>query len=418
MATLAGNPLVRPFRALRPAPEYASEVAAPPYDVVTTEEARALAAGRKWSFLHISKAEIDLPPGTDPRAPEVYAKAAENMRAMVAAGVLVRDRAPGFYVYRVRAGDHVQTGIVGAGSVEAYDLNRIRKHELTQPAKEDDRVRQIEAVGAETGPVFVTHASDAALAAVIEAVVAAPPAYSVVLGSVEHTLWVVAGNADIKRIGGAFDAMEAIYIADGHHRSAAGQRATAAKRAANPGHTGAEDYNYFLIVSFPEDEVRILDYNRVIKDLNGLSEEEFLARVAAEFDVDERGAPVRPDRAGTYGMYLGGRWYGLAFHNAAPSGLSPVERLDISRLNRTLIEPVLAINDARGDPRIDFVGGVRGVGELAARVDSGDWAVAFSYFPTALRDLMAVADAGLVMPTKSTWFEPKLADGLVSLVLD
>lgn len=405
-------PLVRPFRGLRPAPEHAQDVAAPPYDVVNTQEAAALAEGKPLSFLHISKPEIDLPPGTDPYAPEVYAKGAENIARMIKDGVLLRDPAPRYYVYRIQLGDHVQTGIVGGGSVAAYDANRIRRHEFTRPDKEDDRVRQIEAVGAQTGPVFTAHRPDPALAEVTARVTGRAPAYEVDLAGARHTLWVVDGEADIAAINAAFDAMEVIYIADGHHRSAAASRVAAARGG------GDDAHNYFLIVSFPADEVQIFDYNRVVKDLAGLSVADFLGRIAADFEVAASDRPVRPDRAHSFGMYLPGQWYRIVLKSPPGRDAPALERLDVGLLQDRLLGPVLKVGDPRIDKRIDFVGGVRGLEGLQARVDGGEWAVAFALFATSLEDLMAVADAGEVMPPKSTWFEPKLADGLVSLPLD
>ncbi|MDX1483923.1 MAG: DUF1015 family protein [Alphaproteobacteria bacterium] len=411
-------PLVRPFRGLRPTPEHAAEVAAPPYDVVNTAEAAELAKGRPLSFLHISKPEIDLPPGTDPFAPEVYAKAGETMSRMVGDGVLVRDPEPCYYVYRIRMGDHVQTGIVGGGSVAAYDANRIRRHEFTRPDKEDDRVRQIEAVAAQTGPVFTVHHRSPALAEVTARITASAPAYEVALNETLHTLWVVGDAAEIAAIDAAFDAMDVIYIADGHHRSAAASRVAAARAAADPAADGTRDYDFFLIVSFPDDEVRILDYNRVVKDLAGLSGDEFLARLGERFEIAPDSGAVKPDAPHRFAMYLDGHWHGLRLKAPPGPDAPPVARLDVSLLQENLLGPVLGIGDPRVDPRIDFVGGIRGLEGLEARVESGEWAVAFALYPTSITDLMAVADAGDVMPPKSTWFEPKLADGLVSLALD
>ena len=413
------SPLVRPFRGLRPAPHYAAEVAAPPYDVVSTAEAVELAKGRPLSFLHISKPEIDLAPGTDPFAPEVYAMGAENMTRMIGDGILVRDEEPHYYVYRIAMGDHVQTGIVGGGSVAAYDANRIRRHEFTRPDKEDDRVRQIEAVGAETGPVFTLHRPDARLAEVTARAVASEPAYDVELAGTGHALWVVDDEAEIATISAAFDAMDVIYIADGHHRSAAASRVAASCAAADPNpDSGTRPYDYFLIVSFPADEVQIFDYNRVVKDLAGLEAGAFLARVAENFDLSESVTPVKPTRPHAFGMYLGGQWYALSLKDPPGADAPPVARLDVSLLHERLLAPLLGIGDPRVDKRIDFVGGIRGLEGLEARVDSGAAAVAFALYPTSVADLMAVADANCVMPPKSTWFEPKLADGLVSLALD
>ncbi len=414
---MSPQPLLRPFAGLRPAPQYATDVAAPPYDVVSTEEARALARDRPLSFLHITKPEIDLPEGTDPFSPAVYAKGAENLARMVGDGVLKRDAAPCNYVYRLKMGARVQTGIVGGGSVAAYNDNRICRHEFTRPDKEDDRVRQIEATGAETGPVFTVHHDDPALADVVARTVAGAPAYEVELAGVIHTLWVVDGADDIAAISDAFDAMDVIYIADGHHRSAAASRVAAGRAAADPKADGNRPYDYFLVVSFPASEVQIYDYNRVVKDLNGLAVENFLDRVAAVFDVTAVDAPAKPERAHEFGMFLAGQWHRLGLKDAPGPGTPPVARLDLSLLQERLLGPVLGIGDPRTDKRIDFVGGIRGMEGLEARV-KGEWAVAFALYPTSIEDLMAVADAGEVMPPKSTWFEPKLADGLVSLVLD
>jgi len=411
--------MIRPFAGLRPAPGRAADVAAPPYDVLSTEEARARAAGRPWSFLHISKPEIDLPAGTDPYLPAVYAKAAENLRRMLAEKVLVRDREPGYYAYRLVMGEVAQTGIVAAASVTAYDANRIRKHEFTQPEKEDDRVRQIEALNAQTGPVLMAypHAPevDGLLA---QAAVGAPLADVTADTGVRHSLWRIDDRAMLERLTAAFDALAALYIADGHHRSAAASRVAASRRAANPKHTGKESYNYFLAVALPHHQMRILPYNRVVTDLNGLSRQEFVSRLGRSFAIHAANGAVMPGKHGEFGLYLFGQWYRLNIHPAVASTQDPVERLDVSVLADHVLGPILGITDLRRDKRIGFVGGIRGLAELEKRVDSGEMAAAFSLFPTRMEDLMAVADAGEVMPPKSTWFEPKLADGLVSHVLD
>ena len=411
--------LIRPFRGLRPAPDRAEDVVAPPYDVLSTEEARLRANGRPWSFLHISKPEIDLPSGTDPYDDKVYEKGAQNLQRMIAEGVLTRDAQACYYVYRLTMGDHTQTGLVAVASVPDYDSNRIRKHEFTRPQKEDDRVRQIDALNAQTGPVFLTYRRDAQVGNLLQRAAHEQPEYDLTADDgVRHTLWVVRDLATIDALTQRFDAMPCLYIADGHHRSAAASRVAALRTAANPSHTGDESYNYFLSVMFPDDQMQILDYNRVVKDLNGLSREQFLAKVREHFEVTPQDKAVRPQRAAQFGMYLGGQWYRLALpHERIPTN-DPVQRLDVSLLADNLIEPILDIHDPRRDDRIDFVGGIRGLGELEKRVDSGDMAVAFSLHPTAMQDLMAVADANEVMPPKSTWFEPKLGDGLVSHVLD
>ncbi|MBK9160386.1 MAG: DUF1015 domain-containing protein [Nitrosomonadales bacterium] len=411
--------LIRPFTALRPAPSRAAEVAAPPYDVLSTEEARARADGKPWSFLHISKPEIDLPVGTDPYAPEVYAKAAENLGRMLAEGVLARDTTPCYYAYRLVMGDHIQTGLVAAASVADYDTNRIRKHEFTRPDKEDDRVRQIDALNAQTGPVLLAYPDAPQVDAILKAVSGDTPDADVRADDgIRHSLWVIRDAAAIRQLTESFDAMHAIYIADGHHRSAAASRVAAARRAANPAHNGEESYNYFLSVIFPHHEMKIFDYNRVMVDLNGMDTAAFLQRIGENFSVQPSGEQVKPAQPGEFGMYLPGQWYRLNIRaDLIPAG-DPVASLDVSLLQNHLIAPVLGISDPRRDKRIDFVGGIRGLAELEKRVNSGEMAVAFSMFATRMEDLMAVADANEVMPPKSTWFEPKLADGMASHVLD
>ncbi|CAN0499559.1 unnamed protein product [Laminaria digitata] len=416
--TFAPDDLVRPFAGLRPAPGRAADIAAPPYDVVNTDEARAIAAGKPFCFFHVSRAEIDLPADTDPYADEVYATAAKNLRSFEDSGVLVRDSAPCFYVYRITAGGRSQTGIAVSASVQAYHENRIKKHELTRPAKEDDRVRQIEAVNSITGPVFTVHRANTDLAALVDRVATVTPDASADgIGGALHELWVVSAAALIAEIGTLINAMDALYIADGHHRSAAGGRIAATRAAANPAHDGSEAYNGFLAVSFPDDEVTILDYNRVVRDLNGRDASGFRDALAEQFDLTPQDAPVRPAARGTFGMYLDGAWV-LLTPKTPPAMDDPVERLDVQVLARMVLEPLLGIADQRTDTRIDFVGGSRGPEEIARRVDSGEMAVGLTFFPTSLADLMAVADADMIMPPKSTWFEPKLADGMISLPLD
>jgi len=405
-------PLIKPFRALRPAPGRAAEVLAPPYDVLSSAEARERAKGKPWTFLHISKPEIDLDPATDPYDRAVYAKAAENLKRMTAAGVLVRDIKPCYYVYRLTGGDRTQTGLAAVASLAAYASNRIRKHELTTPAKEDDRVRQIEAVNAQTGPVMIGYPNAPAIDALLAQAAAAAPQVDVTADDgVRHQLWVIADDALIDKLTGTFDGLPAIYIADGHHRSAAAAR-VAAKRE------GEGSHSYFLSVIFPEREMTILDYNRVVKDLNGRSAEQLLAELAKSFTVTAANQPVRPASSHDYGMYLAGHWYRLTIRPDLVPNNDPIGRLPITMLTHNVIEPLLGITDPRTSKRIDFVGGARGLAELERRVKSGEMAVAFALYPTQMHDLMAVADAGGIMPPKSTWFEPKLADGMVNYVLD
>ncbi|HKK05310.1 MAG TPA: DUF1015 family protein [Gammaproteobacteria bacterium] len=410
--------LIRPFAGLRPVPEHAADVAAPPYDVLSSAEARQRAEGRPWSFLHISKPEIDLPEGTDVHDPAVYAKGAENLQRMVAEGILQRDSQPCYYLYRLDMGSHSQTGLVAVASVADYDSNRIRKHEFTRPDKEDDRVRQIDALNAQTGPVFLTYRHQQAVDELVEKATSGAPEYDVTASDgVRHRLWVVREAQLIDGLTGLFDAMDCLYIADGHHRSAAASRVAAMRRGDHPG-DGEQNYEYFLSVIFPDNQMQILDYNRVVKDLNGLSPEALLERLREAFDVAPESGPVSPTQTGEFGLYVAGQWYRLTIHADRVPQNDPVGCLDVSLLQNHLIEPVLGIEDPRRDARIDFVGGIRGLGELERRVDSGEMAMALSMYPTRMDELMAVADAGEVMPPKSTWFEPKLADGLVSHVLD
>ncbi len=408
-------PLIKPFAGLRPAPGRAAEVAAPPYDVMSADEARAMVVGRPWSFLHISRPEVDLPPDTDPYAPEVYAKARENLEHMLAEGVLERDPTPCYYVYRLTMGHHVQTGLVAAASVAAYDTDRIKKHEFTRPVKEDDRVCQINALDAQTGPVFLVYRATPSIDDILAAVSNGTPLVDIRgADQVRHEIWVVDAPALIARLSAAFDALAALYVADGHHRSAAASRVAAARQAANSGHTGEESYNYFLAVIFPHNQMQILDYNRIVKDLHGQDKETFLSRVAVPFRLEESVGPVKPTQGAEFGMYLDGVWYRLGLDDHRIPWDDPVGRLDVSLLQDNLLEPILGIVDPRRDDRINFVGGIRGLEGLTRPVDEGHYRVAFSLHPTRMAELMAVADAGEVMPPKSTWFEPKLADGLVS----
>jgi uncharacterized protein (DUF1015 family) len=401
-------PLIKPFRALRPVPKRAAEVLAPPYDVLSSGEARLRAQGKPFSFLHVSKPEIDLAPNTNPYDAAVYAKAAENLKRMVAAGVLMRDDQPCYYVYRLTWRGHTQTGLACVASLADYASNRIRKHELTTPVKEDDRVRQIEAINAQTGPVMVAYPEQPAIDFILEAVTLADADVDVTADDgVRHQLWVISDAVAIDKLSKAFDALPAVYIADGHHRSAAAARVAQARKTDG----------YFLTVMFPAREMTILDYNRVVKDLHGHTPEQLLAALGRSFTVEASPQPARPAAANEFGMYLASRWYKLTLRpDLIPS--DPIGRLPVTMLTRNLIEPLLGIADPRTDKRIDFVGGARGLEGLAARVDSGEMAVAFALYPTRMADLMAVADASEIMPPKSTWFEPKLADGMVSHVLD
>ena len=408
---------VKPFAALRPEAEHAMAVVAPPYDVVSTEEARRLVDGQPNSFLHISRPEIGLPAGTDPYSDAVHAKAAENIERLKALGLLIRDDAPGYYVYRMQMGDHRQTGMALTVSADAYQANRFRKHELTRPDKETDRVRNMLALKAQTGPVLSAYRARPALKELLVEVTAGPELFEVIgQHQVKHTVWRVAAAEQVRAVSAAFNGMDAIYIADGHHRSAAGARVAIELRETDRSVTKNSDY--ILSVAFAHDELRILGYNRVVADLNGLGAADFLSRLADRFGVEAVPEPVTPETPATFGVFVNEQWYRLAVPAAALPDGDPVASLDVSLLHDRILGPLLNVGDPRTDSRVDFIGGIRGPEELERRVREGRAAIAFSLYPTSMEQLMAVADAGMVMPPKSTWFEPKLADGLLTHMLD
>ena len=399
---------------MRPAPGRAAEILAPPYDVLSSAEARERAGGKPWSFLHVSKAEIDLPAAIDPYDAAVYAKAGENLQRMIDARVLMRDDKPCYYVYRLTWRGHVETGFAAVASVAAYAENRIRKHELTTIAKEDDRVRQIEAVKAQTGPVMLAYPTAPEVDTLLARAAAGTPEVDVTADDgVRHQLWVISDDATIAALTRAINALPALYIADGHHRSAAAERIAKARG-------GEGSHSYFLAVLLPQSEMTILDYNRVLRDLNGHTPEALLAEIGKRYDDRRRarnrcGRKARPKSAWcSAAAGIGSRCEPELLKEAA----DPVARLPVTLLARNIIEPIFSVTDPRRDKRIDFVGGGRGLAELERLVASGQMAVAFALYPTQMSDLMAVADAGEIMPPKSTWFEPKLADGMVSHVLD
>ena len=409
---------LRPFRAYRPKPELADRIASHPYDVVNSEEARELAQGNPYTFLHVGKPEIDLDPSVALYDDRVYAKGVENLRRFIADGVLVKEGQPCFYVYQQKMGDHVQAGLVGLCSVKEYEEGLIKRHEFTRKDKEDDRTRHVVEQNANAEPVFLTYRAVAAIDAVVDRARSCDPVYDIVTDDgFGHTVWVVADEDDTAELARLFaEKVPALYVADGHHRTAAAVRTGQALRAKNPGGTGEEPWEYFMAVVFPHDQLRIMDYNRVVKDLYGLTQTQFLAKVAERFTVTPGAAPS-PEKPATFGMYLAGTWYRLeAKPGTYPAG-DPVKGLDVSILQDNLLAPVLGIQDPRTDKRIDFVGGIRGMKELEKRVNAG-WAVAFSLYPTSLEQLMAVADAGQVMPPKSTWFEPKLRSGLIVRLIE
>lgn len=413
MATL------RPFRAFRPKPEYAAEVAARPYDVLTSQEARIEAKGHPYSFLHVGKPEIDLDPSVDLYDKRVYLKAKENLERLVKDAIIVQDPEPYLYVYAQTMGDHTQYGLVGCASVEEYGNNTIKKHEFTRRDKEEDRCNHVRVTNAQTGPVFLTYRDDREISEIVDRVKETLPENDLVAADgIRHTTWAIRDKAVIARLQSLFAQVPNFYVADGHHRTAAAAIVGQERKAANPNHRGDEEYNFFLAVCFPESQLRIMDYNRVVKDVNGLSPEDFLGKIRKNFSVQQASKQVRPSRKGEFGLYFDRKWYLLTSNKSLANQSDPVLRLDVSVLQNYLLDPVLGIRDPRTDKRIDFVGGIRGLGELEKRVDSGEMKAAFSLFPTSVKELMSIADAGKVMPPKSTWFEPKLRDGLFTHVLD
>ena len=402
---------IRPFNALRPQGDRAAQVAAVPYDVVNTEEARALAAGNPWSFLHVSRSEIDLPDGTPIYSDKVYAKALANFEQLIKECPLEDEETPSLYLYRLIMGDHEQIGVVACCSVDEYDRDIIRKHERTRRDKEDDRTRHIMVLRAQTGPVFLTYREEVRIDSLVaDALTRNPPLYDFVANDdIRHTIWRVPNYQPLVE---AFAEVPYLYIADGHHRAASAGRARAELKEHGFGFIGNEEYNFFLCVIFPDDQLQILPYNRIVRDLNGMSRSEFLARLRESFELTESASPS-PKQRGEWSMYLDAQWYGLALPNdaARPEGL--VDSLDVSILQTRLLDPILDVKDVRTDKRIDFVGGIRGTGELEKLVNEGKAAVAFSLYPTTIDDLLRVSDAGEIMPPKSTWFEPKLRDGLL-----
>jgi len=408
--------IIKPFRALRPTPELAPRVASLPYDVMNTEEAREMAAGNPYSFLHVSRAEIDLPAGTDVHSPIVYQKAAENFQSLIQNGILRQDTKPCLYIYAQTMDGRRQVGLVACSSVEDYFNDVIKKHEFTRPEKEQDRIEHMEAVKAHVGPIFLTYKPNTTVSGVIKKITGTAPVNDFTSeDGIHHTLWVVDDSDDVEVICIAFQKeIPCTYIADGHHRAASAAKVGKKLQAQNPSHTGNEEYSFFLSVLFPADELAIMDYNRVVKDLNELTKDGLLQKLSEKFSITEIDSELaKPAQLHEFGMYLSGQWYRLE----AKSGTyttDPIGILDVTILQNNILAPLLGIADPRTDKRIDFVGGIRGLKQLEKRVDSGEMAVAFALYPVSLQQLMDIADSGNVMPPKSTWFEPKLRDGLVS----
>ncbi len=404
---------IKPFRGVRPRRDLAERVAALPYDVMNAAEARAMAAGNPYSFLHVSRPEIDLAEDVDPHDQAVHERGAANLQALLRDGILVRDEEERYYVYRQRMGRYTQTGLVACASVDDYQSGVIKKHELTRADKEEDRVRHIDCLNANDEPVFYTYRHDPTIATLLAEVAAGAPEYDFTTDDgVSHTLWVVRDRTRIDELTARFAAIETLYVADGHHRSAAASRVRELRRAANPAHTGQEAYNTFLTVIFPDDEMTIMPYNRVVKDLNGLSIAEFIVACGRRFEISPVPGPMEPAERHLFGMYVDGKWYEMVAKEGSFDEEDAVAHLDVSILQDNLLSPVLGIRNPRTDQRIHFVGGIRGVAELGRLVDAGEYEVAFSLHPTSIDELMTLADAGKIMPPKSTWFEPKLRSGL------
>jgi Uncharacterized conserved protein len=406
--------IIRPFKAVRPIPELADRVAALPYDVMSSDEAREMVKDNPYSFLHVDKAEIDLEAGIDLYDPRVYDKAGENLQNMVAEGILTEDHKPLLYVYRQIMGGRAQTGIVACASIDDYLNNVIKKHELTRADKELDRTRHVDICDANTGPIFLTYPAVGAINDIISSWVAGEPVYDIAAeDGIRHIVWIIDDASAIEKLTDLFAQVNYLYIADGHHRSASAVRVGQMRRQASPDYSGEEEFNYFLAVIFPDQDLYIMDYNRVVKDLHGLSDDEFMNRLGEYFSVKKHEGtdPFKPFKKHQFGMYWKGHWYELEAREGTYDTADPVARLDVSVLQNSLLQPLLGIEDPRTDKRIDFVGGIRGLQELEKRVNEG-MAVAFSMYPTTIQDLMDIADAGKVMPPKSTWFEPKLRSGL------
>ncbi len=402
--------IIRSFRALRPSAERVAKVASVPYDVVSTGEARALAGNNPLSFLHVSRPEIDLPDGTDPYLDQVYRKALDNYERLTKDCPLETEDVPSVYLYRQIMGEHEQIGVVACCSVDEYDDNTIKKHERTRRDKEDDRTRHMLVLRAQTGPVFLTYRASRDIDTMVMETTMANAIFDFTAeDGIEHTIWRV---PDPVRFVQAFREVPFLYIADGHHRAASAARARAELKEQSFGHTGDEEYNFFLAVMFPDDQLQILPYNRVVKDLNGLSRDQFVEAVRKSFEVVE-GGTATPDSRGKWGMYLDGKWHTLSLAAGSPAPQGTVASLDVSILQDRLLEPILGIKDVRTDKRIDFIGGIRGTEELQRLVDEGKAAVAFSLYPTTIEELLRVSDVDEIMPPKSTWFEPKLRDGLL-----
>lgn len=406
--------IVRAFRGIRPTPSLASAVAALPYDVMNSQEARQMVVGNPYSFLHVDKAEIDLPEDVDLYDRQVYQKARDNLQKMISDGVFIQDAARCLYIYKQVMDGRAQIGIVGCTAVDEYLNNRIKKHELTRADKEQDRINHVDVCDANTGPIFLTYRARSSVDAIVAKQMEKLPVYDFVSeDGIGHIVWVIDDEKVIESLCREFAKVDNLYIADGHHRSASAVKVGLQRRKENPDAVEDAEFNFFLSVIFPDRDLYIMDYNRLVKDLNGLTQEAFLQKVAEKFTVTlYEGSQFKPAKKHTFGMYIGGKWYVLEAKEGTFDPADPVGQLDVSILQQNLLTPILAIGDPRTDKRIDFVGGIRGMEALSGPVDAGTMAVAFSMYPTTMDDLMDIADAGAIMPPKSTWFEPKLRSGL------
>ena len=404
--------VLRPFSAIRPTKENASKVAALPYDVMNSQEAAEMVKGNPLSFLHVDKAEIDLPEGTYIYDEKVYLKARENLNKLSEDGICIQDESPCLYIYRQIMNGRAQTGIVGCASIDDYMNNIIKKHELTRADKEADRINHVDYCDANTGPIFLTYRADKTVDAIVEKYVKNQPEYDFVTDDgITNTVWVVDCDEDIMALSDAFTNIPALYIADGHHRAASAVKVGMKRREAKPDYDGTEEFNFFLAVYFRSDDLAIMDYNRLIADYNGKTKDELFTEISEKFDIEKKDEIYHPETKHTFGMYIDKEWYKLTAKNGIFDENDPVDRLDVSILQKNVISPVFGIDDPRTDKRIDFVGGIRGLGELERRCET-DMQIAFSMYPTTLDDLMDIADAQKIMPPKSTWFEPKLLSGL------
>lgn len=402
----------KPFRALRPKPEYARDVASRPYDVLNTQEARQEAEGNKYSFLRVIKPELELPDDIDPYGANVYEQGVKNLNYLRSEQIIEKDATPSFYIYRLTMDGREQTGIVGCCHYQEYFDGHIKKHELTRTAKENDRVRHVEAQDANAEPVFFSYRGLDSINQVITNATQSDPVYDFTADDdIRHELWVIDDESSISRIETDFKSIPDLYVADGHHRTAAAARVGQQKKDNNPSHNGTEEYNFFMAVLFSDDQLKIFDYNRVVQDLNGMSTDQFKDKLYPIFEISELESAQSPSVKGVFSMYLDKKWYCLNPKEVISSE-NPKENLDVTLLSEKVLDPILGIQDLRKDTRIDFVGGIRGLGELERRVDSGEMEVAFALFPVSMAELLAIADAGEIMPPKTTWFEPKLRSGL------